>query len=360
MTVDNGQFVTGERSGRSDEVAGYVAAVREALADLPAAVRDELVEDLRAHLAEVMDEEDRPLRDLLGPPAEYAAELRAAVAPGAPPGRRFARGRLAADLALLRGWLNRVDHRAGPLLGYRTASEFGRLLMPAWWVLRGYVAAMIVVIVLGGSVGYGLLPRLGGSTIAGLIILAVFVVGSVWLARREPGMRRWPRRAVQVISAMILLFAIVQFFELDGYRTLGGQEPSATAGIYDPLADVADVYVIDRNGTLLTDVRLVDQNGLPIDIGWVWCDTREELDWTREWIPEVPAEGPEGLRQSPQLHYTPVQTYPRCPESLPWWLEAIAEPLPDRTPAPTPAATPQPTPGSTPQPEAPPAPSPTG
>jgi hypothetical protein len=330
MTVDNGQSVTGEqgeRGGRSDEVAGYVAAVREALADLPAAVRDELVEDLRAHLAEVMDEEDRPLRDLLGPPAEYAAELRAAVAPGAPSGRRFAGGRLASDLARLRGWLNRVDHRAGPLLGYRTASEFGRLLMPAWWVLRGYVAAMIVVIVLGGSVGYGLLPRLGDSTIAGLIILAVFVVGSVWLARREPGMGRWPRRTVQVVSALILLFGIVQFFSLGASRPWTA-EPGAIVHYEDPYGYVSDVYVIDRDGQLLRDVRLVDQNGTPITIGWAHCDeAAEEFGSGGEWVP----------------------TYPRCPDDLPWWLEHVTEPLPSPTAAPAPT-TPAPDPSPAPSP----------
>jgi hypothetical protein len=35
-------------------MAGYVVAVREALGDLPAATRDELVEDLRTHPAEVI------------------------------------------------------------------------------------------------------------------------------------------------------------------------------------------------------------------------------------------------------------------------------------------------------------------
>src|SRR5690606_36476564 len=37
----------------ADEVAAYVAAVRDALADLPPRERDELLEDLTAHLTEV-------------------------------------------------------------------------------------------------------------------------------------------------------------------------------------------------------------------------------------------------------------------------------------------------------------------
>jgi hypothetical protein len=65
-------------ANRLDDVTAYAAAVRAALADLPAAARADLQDDLESHLAEVAAESDAPLRERLGPPEAYAADLRAA------------------------------------------------------------------------------------------------------------------------------------------------------------------------------------------------------------------------------------------------------------------------------------------
>ncbi len=70
----------------TDDVRRYAAAVRAALADLGAAQRGALLDDLEAHLAEVAAESGEPLAERLGPPERYAGELR--VAYGAPPRRR--------------------------------------------------------------------------------------------------------------------------------------------------------------------------------------------------------------------------------------------------------------------------------
>src|SRR5215470_14082596 len=77
---------------RADE---YARRVEEALADLPQGQRKQLLADLAAHLAEITDD-GRPVVDQLGPPEEYARELRAA-----------------ADLvpAEPRGWVSRTPWR---------------------------------------------------------------------------------------------------------------------------------------------------------------------------------------------------------------------------------------------------------
>jgi hypothetical protein len=49
-----------------DDISTYVEAVRAALADLPSATRDELLEDLPEHLAEVQAEDTGSLVDRLG------------------------------------------------------------------------------------------------------------------------------------------------------------------------------------------------------------------------------------------------------------------------------------------------------
>ena len=65
-------------SNQANDVARYAAAVRAALASLPDAERESLLEDLESHLAEVAGESDQSLEERLGKPATYAAELRAA------------------------------------------------------------------------------------------------------------------------------------------------------------------------------------------------------------------------------------------------------------------------------------------
>ncbi|MFD0594526.1 hypothetical protein ACFQZ4_20580 [Catellatospora coxensis] len=75
------------------EIAQYAAQVGAALADLPEQARNDLLEDLPAHLAEVAAEIEAEgggatLTERLGPPSAYAAELRATLGhTGVPAGR---------------------------------------------------------------------------------------------------------------------------------------------------------------------------------------------------------------------------------------------------------------------------------
>jgi hypothetical protein len=301
MTYDSGQAVI---DSRADEIARYVEQVRAALGDLPAAVRADLLEDLPTHLSEVAAEDPTPLADRLGSPAEYAAELRAALDPTEVTGRRgdwFAgwTGRW----EQLRGRLPRLDERLGPLLGYQRISEFGRLLVPAWWVLRGYLAAMFVVTVLDQQGQIGLIPRLGGSTLAGLVILAAAIAGSVWFARRTPQLGRWPRRVVFVASAFLVLVGIAGFAGIDAEQRWGW--PTGTDYVsVNPYEGVADVYPVDQQGRLITGVTLLDQNGNPIHIGWAECYDEENWDVDGDAV----ASG----------------IYPYCPENAPLWLDPPA------------------------------------
>ena len=61
------------------EIESYYDRVRAALAGLAPEMRDDLLEDLPDHLAEVLAEGDGSLRDRLGEPEAYADELRAAA-----------------------------------------------------------------------------------------------------------------------------------------------------------------------------------------------------------------------------------------------------------------------------------------
>ncbi|MFE9182606.1 hypothetical protein ABUL04_24450 [Micromonospora harpali] len=296
------------------EIADYVTRVRAALADLPPQVRDELTEDLPEHLAEVAAEGDGSLVDRLGTPEAYAMELRAAAGAGGPAAARNLDQRAAAAVAGVRARLRAADVRVGPILGYASASEYLRLLRPAWWVLRGYLAAMLITVVTTG-VPFGLLPRLGGSTLAALLLLGVCVVASVWLGRRTAALTRWPRIALWAGTAILAVFAFVGFVDADdrlGWNESGYESTSVDAPY------VGDVFVYDSEGRLVENARLFDQNGNPIRIGYPECE--------RAGLPE----------SGPAL---PV--YPYCPENAPFQAGPVgARPAPAAPPAGPPIATP--------------------
>jgi hypothetical protein len=278
---------------RLDEVEMYVGAVRAALVDLPEEVVQELTEDLPQHLTEVLTEDGGPLAARLGTPVAYAAELRvAAGATGPASARRDGwNERWAAEWADVRSRLDTVDTRTGPLFGYARASEFLVLLRPAWWVLRGYLAAMVLAYLLDDSgQPIGLLPRIGGSEPVAVLLLAGAILASVWLGRRSHGLTAWPQRALHASTAILVLVALGGFLEVDSdTRGSGYQDVYHQPG---RLADVHDVYVYDGNGRLMTDVRLFDQDGRPIELDGKWCNDGTEVTARAATYPYCPAEAP--------------------------------------------------------------------
>lgn len=281
------------------EIRHYVEAVRAALADLPERQRDDLLEDLPGHLAEVRAESGEPLERRLGPPEVYAAELR--VAMGVVRGARVPlRAWMDAAVHRLRDRGADVDRRAGVLLGYEHGTDFLALLRPAWWLLRGYLAALVLSVVLSGGQITGLLPRVDGNVLAGLFLLCGFVLGSIWLGRRESaGLHQNPRRVLRFATAVLAVWSVALLWQVDHRSTVGQLVDSYSTG-YVPESTVEDVYVYDRDGRLLTDVRLFDQNGDPIELGYPRCDSE------RSW--ETP----------------PV--YPLCPGSAPFQVPPFPAP----------------------------------
>ncbi|MBB5870380.1 hypothetical protein F4553_003759 [Allocatelliglobosispora scoriae] len=311
------------------EIESYAAAVRTALADLPEQTRNELLEDLTDHLTEVAAEQDGgTLLERLGPPAHYAAELRATLPAGgvSPSQQRW-------SLALTRGRVRaqHLDARLGRVLGYPRFSDYARLLRPAWWIIRGWAAAMIFCRIASVDARDGLLPVLEGNEFVGLLVLIGAVVGSIWLGRRAGGFGTWPKRLVAVGSAVVALGAVIGFFELDSDLRHGPSVVYQTSG--SPLESVEDLYVYDAGGKLLTGVRVFDQWGNQITVGFDRCgrpatylgDSRSDVQVT---VYEEPGS----------------RTYPFCPEMAP-----LVQPMPsapvqvDPTPYPSKESRPKPT-----------------
>ena len=290
------------------EITRYVEQVRAALADLPAPLRDELTEDLAEHLAEVAAEGEGSLVARLGTPEAYAAELRTAAGAGAPGPRPNLDQRLALARIGLRERLRSADRKLGPLLGHSLASEFLALLRPGWWVLRGYLVALMI------TSSNGVLPRIGDSVLAGLFVFGAAVLGSVWLGRNAGGFKVWPRRLVHAGTFVLLLIAFVQVVQIDrDARWDYYPEPAS----YDHTNEIRDIFVYDEQGRLVPNARLFDQNGNLIRLGDEWC-----WDESRQFTVDVPA-----------------GRYPYCPADAPFVFQGEA---PDATPAPSGEGSPTP------------------
>ncbi|MEV4820354.1 hypothetical protein [Micromonospora sp. NPDC049274] len=315
------------------EITDYVARVRAALADLPPDRRNELTEDLADHLTEVAAEGEGTLVERLGEPETYAAELRVAAGAGVGGGRNLDQ-RVATAVIRARRRLRAVDVRLGPPLGYETASDFLKLLRPAWWVLRGYLAAMLVTVITTGG-DFGLLPRLGGELLAGLIMLVGFVLASIWLGRRSAQLTRWPRSAVQVGSAVLVVFALSALVQAEDRMRYGdyGYQPTS---VDNPYERIMDVFVYDSEGRLVENAHLFDENGNPIRLGYPTCE--------------------QALNSQDKL----LRAYPLCPEQAPFGPRGPGMPIPPRAPTTTPEPTTTPTPTVTGQPTVSPSATPSG
>ena len=319
MTGDNDEGV--KRSGTegvptvrvlAGPVEEYLAGIRSALADLPAPELADILDDARAHLADLTTELGSEaslaaLVERLGTPAAYAGELRAAAgyppASGAPRERSRSgaawlaiAGLLASTVLIMLGVAARAPEvvlfaallalaglplitRDGPDLpslaalpamrrlvaampapgtAARSVTDFLAALQPAWWVARGVVAAALVdeIVV--------------GAELALVVLLSLVTVPlSVWLGHRTRHDRRWLWAVVPLngLAAALLLLLL-------GSTALFGPSSSSSGSVQsyrqpglwqDMDRQILDIRPVDTAGNPLTGVYLFDQNGRPID-----------------------------------------------------------------------------------------------
>ena len=330
--ADGGAGATGDPSL---DARWYSAAVRSELADLPADVVEELTGGLEADLAELAAESSTPLAERLGAPRGYADELRSAA--GLAPRSAAAAGAGSGLWArATEGVREDVDHALTHLRGQRWwpgAVERAALLRPAWWVLRGVLAAWLLH---GFFSGPGLEP-------GGVVLALVAVAVSVELGRRRPS-GRWSRPLVVAGNVLALLVAPVALLGLTTptqsvYTEYTGSGPATSTGVWVDGRQVTNLYPYDAQGQPLTGVQLLDDSGQPVS-----TTTGDAEDWAAsiEGSPVAPVVDAEGA-----VHWN---AYPLAVHSDAGG-PAVVPPLPQPTLAPllvagAPAATP--TSGATP------------
>jgi hypothetical protein len=194
------------------QVQAYAAAVRAALADLPAAEAAGLLDGLEPHLEEVAAEGGASLVDALGPPDRYAAELRTSAglhAPAVSTAGHSAPGPPAPPLPPRRDLTaeplapppTEPSPRTGLRAGLRSHRVVLRVGPPArlWWggaLLAAIVVAVLVVVLQSEPLG------LGDVLLRAAAIAAGWTVAAVVVSRGVPVRWRDPARVVLVVAAV--------------------------------------------------------------------------------------------------------------------------------------------------------------
>ncbi|SDF50330.1 HAAS signaling domain-containing protein [Klenkia brasiliensis] len=243
------------------EVAAYARQVREALADVPAARLEELLEDLEEHLVEVASETPGPLHERLGSPADYAAELRRAA--GLPePAAVAGQGR--------RGVRERVQERWGDHAAVVAVRDFLPELRPAWWVIRGWAAVAAVEAVFLGQVGVPL-PTLGLGPV-GWVVTGAAIAWSVRTGLRARAAGAPLTHASGFLNVGLALCAVVAVIGVASQRTSTEYYPAEvsydsgpTTLTHEDGTPITNIVPYGPDGTPLTGVLLYDQDGRPID-----------------------------------------------------------------------------------------------
>ena len=227
------------------EVTVYLAAIRAALADLPAEEREDLLADVRGSLVEAAADSGGNIAARLGPPEEFAAELRAAAGLQAPdeprPGFRELLRRLTAD------------PRVREL----------RRLVPIWWVARAYVAVAVVALLAGTgwSLTYPIVPRIGSGAWA-LVLIGLAAVVSVWLGLTR---RSWLVAEAALVVAAIPVAVHLSHKPVPPSTVVYIETAAYQQGLSYNGVSLNNVYPYSRDGHLLHDVLLYTGSGTPID-----------------------------------------------------------------------------------------------
>jgi hypothetical protein len=272
-----------EPSVQTDRVAAYLAEVGPHLDDLGPTERAEVLDELTAALREVAAEDDRPLREVLGPAADYVAAYRASAGLESHPSR--SRGRLRTQIAAMAATV-RAQPWSPPL------EALARLLRPSWWTLRGAVLAVALLTML--------FPRSQGDVILSLpgalvITTAVAVSMAVGSGRRAEALR--VVLMIVNVAALVAIPALTNFERnkhLDirndaadmAYRHYGDAPPGQLAR---PSGEpVGNIHPYTRDGEPVQDLLLFDDEGQPLRVVPEGEDvlrakgTKIEIDYERD------------------------------------------------------------------------------
>lgn len=247
------------------EIVAFAAAVRAALADLPADEVEELTDGLEADLAEAYAED---LARELPDPTAYAHELRGAAGLPTP---QPAKGRLQAIGTSFTEMGRDVERSLRRSPAVSSALDFLVTLRPAWWIVRGWVAYQVFCLTILGMWKTDVLP----GDVAKWLLLILLVAGSVFL-----GLRSWPRPVgvLIVLGNAFAAFALIPVLANDAtgaelemaydnppvYDDGSSYDAGDGTGVWLNGSEVTNIFAYNARGERLTGVQLFDQDGTPL------------------------------------------------------------------------------------------------
>lgn len=236
-----------------------------------------------------LDDTSLDLVAFFGPPAEYAAELRAAAGlpPAAAPGgarrpRIGVRGGLLVLGGILSSGWRSLWRPVTSTPQWASVLDFLRTLTPAWWILRGWVVATLLLALLGGY-QVALLPR---DLSARVVVLAAVVVSVQW-GRGRWLPTAWLPKVVRPLSVAAAVAAVPTVLYVtaasasvsvsgwdDGYQqgwadasggthqvSYGGPSGPGGDGVWVDGTQVSNLFVYDAAGDPVRDVQIFDDRG---------------------------------------------------------------------------------------------------
>jgi hypothetical protein len=171
--------------------ADYLDRVAAGLADLPDDDREEVLQDLRAHLAE-LDEGD--IVTTLGSPEAFVAEFRQSAGLEEKPGRRT-RHRIRST----RAKLDVFERRLAEMTHWSTTRQL-------WIWTRGWLLVSTYAVLTGGTAFRRFpIPVVEDQTAVGLALVATATWLSVWLDVRQTT----PRQAASFVYSTSAVFLVM-------------------------------------------------------------------------------------------------------------------------------------------------------
>lgn len=217
----------------------YLERVSAGLADLPAEDREDVLQDLYAHLEELGDNE---LEDALGTPEEFVVEFRLSAGLD----DRGAR-RLRWSLERPRRRLDEFAARLSDLTRWTT-------IRPLWVWSRGWLLVSLYSILADATPFRRFpIPTIEHQTIWGLFWVIVATTVSVLLDRRD----NRPRAVASYVFNVVVAYGLIVSFLLS--PTVLSRE-SAFAEI------PASLYLTDAEGVPVTNIFAYDLEGNPVSV----------------------------------------------------------------------------------------------
>lgn len=233
----------------SNAKADYLARVASGLADLPEEDREEVIQDLRAHLAEV-DEDN--IRNTLGTPEEFVAEFRVSAGLDEEPGRlsRF-------SVAPIRRKLEHAGQRLAELTRWST-------LRPVWILTRGWLLVSTFAVLTGGTAFRRFpVPVIENSSMMGLALVLLATWLSLWLDRRKTPVREGTSFIYSSVVVLFVLMNMVTVTDLSRSHPHGEEVFYPDQMVGPEGSPIENIHAYDLDGNPV-EVLLFDQGGRPL------------------------------------------------------------------------------------------------